>query len=163
MRPAMKFVLDKLGCSKIGAEIGVETGEHAYDIAWHLKPAKLYLVDLWDYKYPDDAKIVDTASMVWAMKRLEQFYGIYYLRMPSLEASLIMPFEYLDFVYIDADHFQGIKQDLEAWFPKIKNGGIISGHDYDVTYPAVTQAVNDFAVDYGLTINSKNGDWWAVK
>lgn len=38
---------------------------------------------------------------------------------------------YFDIVYLDADHtYQSVKDDLEAWYPKIKKGGIISGHDY---------------------------------
>jgi GR25 family glycosyltransferase involved in LPS biosynthesis len=50
----------------------------------------------------------------------------------------------LDFVFIDAAHdYASVKKDLEAWYPKIKPGGIIAGHDYrpDV---GVFSAVNDF-------------------
>jgi predicted O-methyltransferase YrrM len=37
----------------------------------------------------------------------------------------------LDFVFIDADHrYEYTKRDILAWLPKIKNGGIIAGHDY---------------------------------
>jgi len=37
----------------------------------------------------------------------------------------------LDFVYIDANHeFESVIEDMEIWFPKLKLGGILSGHDY---------------------------------
>jgi Methyltransferase domain len=36
----------------------------------------------------------------------------------------------LDFVYIDANHtFQHVNQDLRAWYPKLRVGGLICGHD----------------------------------
>ena len=37
----------------------------------------------------------------------------------------------LDFVFIDASHdYESVKKDIEAWYPKVKDNGIISGHDY---------------------------------
>jgi len=34
-------------------------------------------------------------------------------------------------IFIDGDHsHEGVKRDLYNWWPKIKNGGIFSGHDY---------------------------------
>ena len=40
--------------------------------------------------------------------------------------------EYFDFIYIDADHsFDAVLNDLKNWYPKVKKGGVISGHDWD--------------------------------
>jgi hypothetical protein len=37
----------------------------------------------------------------------------------------------LDFVYIDANHaYDYVVQDIELWYPKVKKGGFICGHDY---------------------------------
>jgi len=34
-------------------------------------------------------------------------------------------------VFLDAAHdYESVSKDLEAWWPKIKNGGILSGHDF---------------------------------
>lgn len=36
----------------------------------------------------------------------------------------------LDMVYLDGDHaYEAVLADLIAWFPKIRDGGIIAGHD----------------------------------
>ena len=36
----------------------------------------------------------------------------------------------VDMIYIDADHnYKSIREDIDLWAPKIKKGGIISGHD----------------------------------
>lgn len=40
--------------------------------------------------------------------------------------------ESIDFMFIDADHrYSQFRKDIDNWFPKIKVGGIISGHDFD--------------------------------
>jgi glycosyltransferase involved in cell wall biosynthesis len=40
--------------------------------------------------------------------------------------------EFFDFIYIDADHsYEGVKRDLNCWWPKLKKGGIIGLHDYE--------------------------------
>jgi len=45
--------------------------------------------------------------------------------------SVNIPDASLDWAYIDARHdFCGTKEDLESYWPKIKDGGLISGHDY---------------------------------
>lgn len=51
--------------------------------------------------------------------------------------------ESLDFVFIDADHaFESVTKDLDAWWPKVKKGGIMAGHDYSFAYPGVVAAVH---------------------
>lgn len=49
----------------------------------------------------------------------------------------------LDFVFIDGDHsFDGVLRDIRAWLPKIKDGGIIAGDDFDnPNFPGVSDAV----------------------
>jgi len=51
----------------------------------------------------------------------------------SLEAVKDFKDNSLDFVYIDGNHlFQYVVNDLAEWGKKIKSGGIISGHDFEV-------------------------------
>jgi hypothetical protein len=60
--------------------------------------------------------------------------------------------ESLDFVYIDALHdYDSVKSDMEAWFPKIKQGGILAGHDYSLQdWPGIFTAVEEFGEERGL-------------
>jgi hypothetical protein len=55
----------------------------------------------------------------------------------------------VDMVWIDAGHtYEECGNDIDMWLPKIKKGGIISGHDYCDKAPGVMQAVNDrFKID----------------
>ena len=50
----------------------------------------------------------------------------------TTNAAKVLPDEYLDFVFIDADHTsEGVLRDIEDWEPKVKKGGYVMGHDID--------------------------------
>jgi len=65
----------------------------------------------------------------------------------------------LNFVFIDAAHdYDSVSKDLKAWYPKIKPGGIISGHDYG--WEGVNRAVKEFFKDKYSII--EDGPCWLV-
>jgi len=70
------------------------------------------------------------------------------MRMPSLEAVNHFEDNSLHAVYIDADHrYEEVRKDIQAWYPKVKTGGFVSGHD--CSYPhqpknGVRKAVEEF-------------------
>jgi len=56
------------------------------------------------------------------------------VRKLSTDAAMDFGDESLDFVYIDADHsYNAVKEDIAAWAPKVRRGGIVAGHDYYYT------------------------------
>ncbi len=62
----------------------------------------------------------------------------------SVEASTRFADESLDFVFLDGGHeLEQVIADLAAWWPKIKRGGQIAGHDYTPGWPGVVAAVDD--------------------
>ena len=43
-----------------------------------------------------------------------------------------VPDKSIDFLFIDGDHrYTQLKKDLDTWLPRMKDDGIMSGHDYD--------------------------------
>jgi predicted O-methyltransferase YrrM len=78
----------------------------------------------------------------------------------SLDASEKYEDRSIDFLMIDASHaYQDVVDDIEAWYPKIKLGGIISGDDYD--FEEVAKAVADTC---GTAIQVyPNTTWWFRK
>lgn len=55
--------------------------------------------------------------------------------MDSLTAVNKFADESIDFLFIDADHrYEPFVSDLKAWYPKVKKGGIICGHDCEMIY-----------------------------
>jgi hypothetical protein len=63
----------------------------------------------------------------------------------SVKASGLFSDSSLDWVHLDARHdYLSLKNDIEAWLPKVKSGGWLSGDDYDnVKWPEVVRAVRD--------------------
>lgn len=80
------------------------------------------------------------------------------IRMDSIDASKKYENNSLDFVFIDASHeYDYVKKDIEAWFPKVKVGGIIAGHDYRYGWKDVDKAVDEFFIN--KTILTSEGCW----
>jgi hypothetical protein len=76
-------------------------------------------------------------------KRRMAPYKATFMQMPSLEAAKLIKDESLDFVYIDALHDkQSVLDDITAWEPKVRIGGIVAGHDWG--HRGVTDAVMEF-------------------
>lgn len=90
-----------------------------------------------------------------------------YMVIPSMEAVKQIKDSSLDLVFIDADHrYEAVKEDIIAWLPKIRKGGILSGHDYDYPrYGGVTIAVDELLTDFELELDA-DGEvptvkvWW---
>jgi predicted O-methyltransferase YrrM len=54
-----------------------------------------------------------------------------FMRMYTTEAAKLVPDDSLDFIYVDARHdYCGVREDLREWWPKLRMGGILAGHDY---------------------------------
>lgn len=87
-----------------------------------------------------------------------------FIRNYTSEAAKQFEDESIDMVFIDALHtYSGVKQDIKDWSPKVKKGGIISGHDYGYhRFPGVKKAVDEsFAIDKIRT--GAEDVWWTIK
>ena len=81
------------------------------------------------------------------------------VRSSSLDSVNLYENRSLDFVFIDASHeYDDVKKDILAWYPKIKKGGIISGHDF-TTFEGVRQAVDELIINKGMNYVLKNSYW----
>jgi hypothetical protein len=63
----------------------------------------------------------------------------------SISAARLFGEASLEWVHLDARHdYASVKADIEAWLPKVKTGGWLSGDDYDEQkWPEVVRAVSD--------------------
>lgn len=71
------------------------------------------------------------------------------MKMPSVEAARQINDGSMDFVFLDADHsYEGLRDDIAAWLPKVRKGGWIGGHDYandmpEYDFSGVKRAVDE--------------------
>ena len=67
------------------------------------------------------------------------------IRTTSLQGSKLYEDNSIDFVFIDAGHsYVDVITDINSWFPKVKQGGFIGGHDYGHPWVEVQEAVDTF-------------------
>ena len=148
---------------KTGAEIGVDRGLNAIDMFDCIPDLFLYLVDPWEGRAARRA-YSRRRRYANAMKRLSPYKGRFIVfRQPSLTASLEIPDGSLDFVYIDGNHeYDFAMLDTILWTPKVRDGGIISGHDYRRGFYGVKPAIDDYVKYHGIklhTIPRRNWYW----
>jgi len=134
-------MLNEMGLVGEGVEVGVLMGEFSSTLLSTWKCKKLHLVDRWTAYSAKE--FTGTSPVQFGNDVFEKFYQdtvhrmepfgerASILRMDSVEAAGRFESRSLDFVYIDANHaYPFVKRDLEAWYPKVKVGGIFAGHDY---------------------------------
>jgi hypothetical protein len=127
-------VMQKEGFS-VGIELGVQHGHYSRVILskWP-SCTKYHLVDLWAHQdnYKDYANVDQaTQDRIYesAMTNLAEFEDkIHVCRNYTTSCVTQYDDEYFDFVYVDARHdFKGVWDDLVAYWPKLKKGGIMAG------------------------------------
>lgn len=82
--------------------------------------------------------------------RLMRFFPqLHIVKATSLIASQLFDEEYFNLVFLDAGHqYPSVIEDINAWFPLVKEGGFLSGHDYgERHYPGVEKAVSEIFGD----------------
>lgn len=136
---------------EVGAWQGCSTAYMAVEILNSGKNIKFDVYDIWGRysidglntknpeKYPEN--FVETMFY----KNIEPVKQVINARkLDSTSASKLYTDESLDFIFIDADHtYESVISDLKHWFPKLKRGGHIAGHDY-FNDPGVQKAVKTF-------------------
>lgn len=69
----------------------------------------------------------------------------------------------IDFLYLDASHdYESVKRDIETWLPKMKEGSIMTGDDYNSSWTGVICAVDEVFLKIGKTVDFGgyiNGQW----
>lgn len=166
---------------KKGAEIGVCTGRYSRILLETIPDLQLLGVDPYrPYAGYTDFRRVGThnKNLELAREATGGFPGYSLMLAFGHEAAQWIPDGSLDFVFIDGNHqYPDVKQDIEDWAPKVRVGGIVSGHDYynfKSGRGGVVQAVDEYAEKHGFRVNStgwtkgahhddKQPDWYWVQ
>ena len=69
----------------------------------------------------------------------------------------------VDLLFVDGSHqYEQVKRDLKNYWPKVKTGGALLGHDYNAVHPGVIRAADEVFGKEKLTL-LKNSSMWIVK
>jgi len=169
-------LINELGYKR-GAEIGVREGHFSKYIVENTNIEKWYSIDPWENnpELPNAEVALESAKNMFEPfgERIEMIKGY------SPQAADLIEDNSLDFIYIDGMHtYDEVKADINAWWSKLKDGGILAGHDYHLEdWPGVYNSVNEFveennlklnitgteAPDYQLEHDGWKSSWWFFK
>ena len=156
------------------AELGVFKGDFSQKILDTCSPKELILIDLFPNSKIGSGDVNGNNVEWYEGSELfnqvkDKFKGDESVKIIKDYTTCLDSFadEYFDMVYIDADHsYEGCKRDLEVAYQKVKSGGYIMCHDYEVNKDkckeepvfGVNQAVNEFCQEKRLEISYKGMD-----
>lgn len=149
-------LINEFKVPRVVAEIGVAEGLFSCEMLnWGID--RIYCVDNW--AHIPDVKGDGNNNAAWHEKNMDQALwrlydyaerGISVIIMKDLshKAAKMVRNKHLGLLYLDADHSkEGLMRDLETWFPKVVEGGIVAGHDYLNPAYGVNAAVKEFCDD----------------
>jgi hypothetical protein len=141
----------------IYGEIGIFKGDFSKELL-KLEPQQLLLFDLFNNTTGSgdvDGNNFEMTNMTeqynniknWNIDCITLYKGDSSTNLNNLDISF-------DMIYIDGDHsYDGVKSDLKSSFLKVKNGGLICGHDYvSSKFEGVVRAVDEFCDNHNLEI-----------
>lgn len=157
----------------VGCEVGVWKGATSEQLLRHLPKLFLFMVDSWKHigsqmktesqNDVDDALQAAYERTDFASDRRS------IIQSPSVKAARMLFYnEELDFVFIDADHlYKSVYEDIRAWWPKVRKGGLLMGHDYNCRMDrrgkwGIKRAVDEFAKELDLEIKTFPGMVWSI-
>lgn len=175
---------------EVGSWLGKSAAYMAVEIINSNKKIKFDCVDAWQYlgeevdgiPTEEHTKAYQYPSRDLYQSFLENMRPVKHVVNPirslSVEAAKHYENESLDFIFIDGTHiYEDVNKDLNAWYPKLKKDGIISGHDWPRR--GVKKAVTEFfgervqgvicrgAVNPGwkrsVWIVAPDKEWWLAK
>ena len=112
----------------IALEVGSYIGASSLMIAKGLKDkSKLFCIDTWNNDAMTEGNWDSYQEFSKNIKTVED--KIITIRNTSEQAGIDFN-KNIDFIFIDGDHsYEGVKKDIDIWFPKLKSKGIIIMHD----------------------------------
>jgi predicted O-methyltransferase YrrM len=156
---------------EVGAWKGRSTAYLAVEIVNSGKNIKLDVVDIWTGSENDPTAFHTDEEFVKCNRNIFELFKkniapvkhiVNPIQLPSVEAAKAYADQSVDFVLIDAEHtYAEVKKDILAWLPKVKNGGIIAGDDYNpASFPGVIKAVHEIFTNDQISFMDS---CWVVK
>lgn len=156
---------------EVGAWMGKSAAYMAVEIANSYKDIKFDVVDTWDGgEAHKDCEVIKRGELFKEfsnnIKSVQEYINP--VAGTSVDVSKLYLDNSLDFVFLDAGHdYDSVHDDILAWFPKVKDGAILGGHDYNdfegITRNNVGKGVRQAVDEIFKTVNVSKSSWWIKK
>lgn len=169
--------LTGMGLFGEGAEIGVAACDFAKNTLDHWKGHTYHMIDPWETQEHEDYKELTNEKGDWeawaneaerVAKAYSGFTKVAIYRATSRQAVGSFVDNQLDWCYLDGAHdYVNVWHDLNAWWPKVKPGGVFAGHDYlnridRGWWCQVEEAVHAWCYDKGLAYTVLPCTSWVI-
>jgi len=148
-------------------EIGVDMGSFSEALFEIAQPSEMHLLDPWEtnlsgprYKKNHMANMPTAYSNIQSLQNIRDKYReeiedgrVVIHQGYSFDLYKDFKDSYFDLIYIDGCHlYESVKNDIKNFLPKIKNGGLLSGHDYITKEVVFEQENKEYTNDLGFGI-----------
>ena len=134
------YLIEKNNFKRI-AEVGVKFGRTTFFLLDNIPDLVVYAIDT-------------DISLFYNKEVKEKYKGrLIPIQGYSYDVADQLPDNSIDLIFIDADHsYDAVKKDIKVYTPKLKDHGILAGHDID--YPGVNKAVSELIEHYDVGPNN---------
>jgi len=161
------FIKDSNGKIKRVVEVGVWKGHTTKRVLKACKEdiSQYWAVDIWQksnrWKYRSRSAEFWDERYFKVCKLMYWFPQLCVVRMDSITAAGLFTEKYFDLVFLDADHtYEALMNDIKTWLPLVRDGGLLTGHDYGGKHAGVKKAVDEI---FGEEIEIKLPEYIWVK
>ena len=163
-RAAIYEIKDEGLVVEVGSWQGKSAVFMAVEILNQNKNIKINCVDTWEGSIEHKEENIIQKNLLYEtfLKNIEPVKQVIKpIRKSSVEGAKLFKDNSVDLVFIDAAHdYENVKNDINAWYPKVKPGGILAGHDK--TWPGVVKAVNEFLLESNNALHILDSDVWGL-
>ena len=165
--------------AKTAVEVGVWKGLSAITLGKHMLSLdgvtrKLYCVDTFLGSTGQGSAATQENGMTSIQEQFMQnvvLAGLTDILVPVPMSSVDAAAEFkklgfiFDYIYIDANHdYEFVNDDIAAWWPLLRSGGVMLGHDYVAPqFRGVIRAVDEHSKRVGKDIQVEDTVWYMYK
>jgi FkbM family methyltransferase len=132
-----------------GAVIGLATGDFSDHVLRTWRGGRLISVDPWPSEDVDELFAAAKERLAAQGARSEVW------QLTSADAAAAIPDASLDFVYLEPREGERAEEDLAAWLPKLRPGGIFAGYAY--VEDVARRSIDEFFGERGIRVHSTDG------
>lgn len=171
-RSLIRLIDELIGEPLSGIEIGSWKGENLVSLLQYFPKLQMIGVDAWNTGLSRKTMKVTQDEMDAAKAECLSALNPFGTRSKivvgnSLDAAGFTDLVF-DFAFIDACHkYEAVRDDITAWWPKVRVGGLLAGHDYGGMGDkqgrfGVKRAVDEFTSRIGKEVIVRRGHVWGI-